>query len=96
MERRAFLRSVALASVFPAVNEEIERGCWTLDRVKDGRIVFLRYDARGEPTASCIIAGKTNDWRVRKAIWGGQIRFSDGFTDRAAAFEEACRWMRRG
>lgn len=93
MERRDFLRSVAVASMFPMVNEGKRRGHWELNRVKDGRVVFLRYDERGEPTASCIVGGGVNDWTVRKAVWGGQIRFSDGFSDRAAAFEEAREWM---
>lgn len=93
MERREFLQSVAVALMFPFVNEEVEKGHWELDRVKDGRIVFLRYNDEGSPTASCIVGGGINDWTVRKAVWGGQIRFDEDYTDRAEALEEAREWM---
>lgn len=92
MFRREFTASVVLSTVLPFA-QSAEEGYWDFDGAEDGKIVFLRYDGRGEKCASCIIDGEVGSWTVRKSVWGGQIRHSDEYADRAEALDHAVDWM---
>lgn len=94
MHRREFIESTVIATVFPFELGDDKKGYWGFDGVRDsGKIVFLRYDGEGKQCASCIVSGEVGSWEVRKAVWGGQIRHSDEYTDRAEALNHAVNWM---
>lgn len=95
MERRKFLEASVLATVFPfELTDSSQKGYWGFDGVREEeKLVFIRYNGRGEQCASCIISGDIGSWTVRKSVWGGQIRHSDEYSDRAEALEEAREWM---
>jgi hypothetical protein len=93
MERRGFLSSVVIASVFPFEYDDGDGAMWGLADVGNEEIRFRRYTETGAVDADCVVSGVVSDWTVRVRLSDG-FREVESFEDRAAALEFAKDWMR--